>query len=291
MTVQYHIAIGPVLQHKIQPGDPYWRTFNGAFCNQELDQVTIASNLYDGHAITTCCDPQWRKAENYQRGQHIGLDFDTEDKRSTITTLLKDPFVHRYGAIIYTTPSHTPDKPRARVIFLLDTPIYQAKNYTLAVSALLWIFGAADRQCKDPVRFFYGGRPGAVEMEWPNRELPLSLVRDLIRRYQATGNHTRRRAQRQIQPGTANERDIASALGRIDPWQLGYDDWVRVLMAIHSEHPGGSGLSLAETWADGKPGEVERKWDGFATTGNVSGRVGIGTLFALAKEQGWERAQ
>ena len=289
MSEVYHVAIGPALQRKIPSGDPYWTTFNGAFRNQQLDQVTIASELFDGHAITTCCEPQWRKSENYKLGQHVGLDFDTEDKRSTIKTLMSDPFIAAHGAIIYTTPSHTPDKPRARVIFLLDKPIHQAKNYTLAASALLWIFGAADRQCKDPVRFFYGGKPGATEMEWLNNELPLSLVRDLIQRYKATGNQTRKRAQskRTYTPGTADERQIADALKHIDPWRLDYDEWVKVLMAIHSEAPGA--LSLAESWADGKPGEVEHKWRGFDAGGNVSGRVSIGTLFALAKDSGWER--
>lgn len=288
MAESYHIGLGPVLHNKIPPGDPYWREFNGLFENTQLDQLDLASALYDGHAITTCCEPQWRKAENYKRGQHIGLDFDTEDRRSTIATLMADSFIGKYGAIIYTTPSHTPDKPRARVIFLLDTPIYQAANYALVATSLLWIFGAADRQCKDPVRFFYGTKPGAGEMEWLNHELPLSLARDLIARYQSTGNAQRKRTQRAYMPGTADEHDITDALRHIDPWRLGYDEWVSVLMAIHSEL-GVSGLSLAESWADGKPREVEQKWRGFDAGGNVSGRVGIGTLFALAYDGGWER--
>ena len=254
VTNTYHVALGPVLNNKIPHGDPYWQKFNGSFVNSELPQLEIASALYDGRAITTCCDPQWRKTENYQKGQHIGLDFDTEDKRSTIPALMKDTFISRYASIIYTTPSHTPDKPRARVIFLLDVPIFQPRNYTLTAASLLWIFGAADRQCKDPVRFFYGGKPGATEMEWLNNELPLTLVKDLIQRYQKTGATTRREAQRKYKPGTADEQKIADALKHLDPWQLDYDEWLSVLMAIHSEL-GTGGFSLAESWADGKPGE------------------------------------
>ena len=290
ITNTYHVALGPILTSKIPPGDKYWYEFNGSFKNTELPQLDIASALYDGHAITTCCDPQWRKTENYQQGQHIGLDFDTEDQRSTITTLMKDTFISKYASIIYTTPSHTPDKPRARVIFLLDTPIKQAKNYTLSAASLLWIFGAADRQCKDPVRFFYGGKPGSTEMEWLNNELPLPLVRDLIGRYQKTGATTRRQTQRQYSPSSTDERQISDALKFINPWRLNYDEWVAVLMAIHSEL-GAGGLSLATSWGDGQPGEIEQKWRGFDTSGNVSGRIGIGTLFALAKDGGWEREQ
>jgi len=57
----YHVAIGPVLQGKIPAGDPYWGTFNGAFRSQQLTQLDVASELYDGRPITTVCDPQWRK--------------------------------------------------------------------------------------------------------------------------------------------------------------------------------------------------------------------------------------
>ena len=287
ITNTYHIALGPVLAGKIAPGSPFWTEFNGSFRNRQLPQLDIASALYEGHAITTCCEPQWRKTENYKQGQHVGLDFDTEDKRSTITTLMKDSFISKYASIIYTTPSHTPDKPRARVIFLLDAPIQQAKNYTLTAASLLWIFGAADRQCKDPVRFFYGGKPGATEMEWLNNELPITLVKDLIQRYQKTGITTRRETQRQYTPHSTDERQIADALKSIDPWQLDYDEWVAVLMAIHSEL-GTGGLSLAESWADGRPHEIEQKWRSFDGSGNVSGRIGIGTLFAMAKERGWK---
>lgn len=285
----YQIAIGPALTGKLLPGDPYWREFNGAFKAQQLTSDMVASAIYDAHAFTTVCEPAWRKAENYKLGQHLALDFDTEDVRSTIPQLLKDAFVARYASILYTTPSHSPDKPRARVVFLLDTPIMQAHNYTRAAAALLWLFGTADRQCKDPVRFFYGGKPGgASEVEWRPQVLPLSVVRDIIARYETTGKRERQRVQRTFQAGNASEQEIADALKAIPPWGIDYDEWLAVLMALHSEL-GDGGLTLAEAWADGQPGEVERKWRGFRSVGNASGRVGIGTLFALAKAHGWER--
>lgn len=281
----YRVALGPPLQGKILTGDRYWQTFNGAFQNVQLASDLIAAELYEGRPITTWCDPQWRKSENYKLGQHLGLDFDTEDKHSTLQALLKEPFISKYAAFLYTTPSHTPDKPRARVIFLLDTPIYQAANYTLAASALLWIFGTADRQCKDPVRFFYGGKPGACELEWLGNELPLELMKDLINRYKTTGNAERKKPRTyNYEGGTVNERKIADALQHINPWSLDYDQWLYVLMGIHHAL-GNAGLDLAEQWADGKPHEVESKWHGFG--GNATGLITEGTLFKIAKENGW----
>jgi len=60
-------------------------------------------------------------------------------------------------------------------------------------------------------------------------------------------------------------------------------------MALHREY-GEAGLSLAEQWADGRDGEVSRKWRSFKPSGNTTGAVGLGTVFALAQRFGWARA-
>lgn len=287
----YCVALGPSLNTKIPYGDPYWPTFNASFENKSLSQPELANAIYEGHPITTWHRNHWRHSKNYELGQHLGIDFDTEDGRSSLPQLMKDPFISRHAALVYTTPSHTPDKPRARAVFLLDTPIRQPQNYVLAATALLWIFGSADRQCKDAARFFYGGKPGACEMEWLAHELPLSLVKDLIKRYQETGNHERKHLDRQYQPTSANEREVVAALQHIKAWGVSYDEWLSILMAIHSEFPGPNGEAIAESWADGKKGEVAQKWRSFSQDGNVSGRVGVGTLFQIAQDNGWERNQ
>lgn len=291
LDTPYKLSVAPVQLTKIAAGDKStWHAFNGSFCNSELNQMQVAETLYAGHPITTWLDPAWRKTKNYKLGQHLGLDFDTGDQKSTIAHLQHEPFISKYGAIVYTTPSHRPESPRARVIFLLDTPIRQAKNYALAMQALLWLFGTADRQCKDPTRFFYGGRPGACEMEWPANVLPLELVKDLIARYRATGHRERKRRNTQYQPQNTDETEVVAALKAIDAWGIQYDQWLAILMAIHSAFPGANGLRIAEDWADGKPGEVKDKWKGFRSGGNDNGQITVGTLFAMATRNGWQRS-
>lgn len=287
----YKVAIGPQLQAKIPYGDAYWSTFNAAFQNVEWDPIRICAALYEGHPITTWHKDHWRHSRNYLLGQHIGIDFDTGDERSSVKHLLADHFIARYASIVYTTPSHTDAEPRARAIFLLDTPIHQAANYTLAATALLWLFGTADRQCKDAVRFFYGGKPGACRMEWLDNILPLALVRDLIQRYQATGQTSKHTVSHpNYVPSTPDQAEITDALRVIPPWSIDYDQWVGVLMAIHSAYPDATGLSMAEAWADGKKGEVAQKWRSFKSDGNPAGKVTVASLFGLAMNFGYTRA-
>lgn len=206
----YRVAVSSMaLDRKLAPGDPAWSAFNASFVNRELTPFDFAHAIYDGHPFTTWHKDNWRTSANYICGQHIGLDFDNGDQTSALPALIENPFVHRYANILYTTPSHKPEAPRSRVVFLLDTPIMQATNYALAASALLWMFGTADRQCKDPARFFYGSL--RCEMEMFDNVLPLETVKRIIGQYRATG---RRELAHHTRAGTvtSNDRYTTAAL-------------------------------------------------------------------------------
>jgi len=283
----YRVAVSTwALDHKLAPGAPEWAAFNASFVCQDLTPFDFAHAIYDGHPFTTWHANNWRTSANYVCGQHLGLDFDAGDQTSTLPALLSNPFIHRHANILYTTPSHTPEAPRARVVFLLDTPIMQATNYALAAAALLWLFGTADRQCKDPVRFFYGSLRCDIEMF--DNVLTLATVKHIIAQYQASGKREMQRHTRTYTT-TTDQAEVADALKKIPAWGIDYDEWVAVLMALHREY-GEAGLSLAEQWADGRDGEVSRKWRSFKPAGNVTGAVGLGTVFALAQRFGWARA-
>lgn len=202
----YKIAIsGMALRDKIPTGDPRWADFTGGFRNMELLKSDIAAMINDGHAFTTWHDgkvkppfaeryPQWRHSDNYVLGQHIGLDFDAGTEASSIPKLAGDVFVRQYAALVYSTPSSLPEAPKSRVLFVLDTPIMQARNYVLATRALLWLFGGADPKCKDPCRFFYGSM--GCDAAFLNRVLPLDKVKEIIKQYLATGAEAKAKQER-----------------------------------------------------------------------------------------------
>lgn len=285
--MSYKIAISTMApESKIGQGDPIWSAFNASFVNRELELIDIANEIYLGHPFTTWHKNNWRNNANFMLGQTIGLDFDSEDERSTLAHLAKDKFIAKHAALIYTTPSHKPEAPRARVLFLLDQPIHQAQNYTAAVSALLWLFGTADRQCKDACRFFYGSHK--CDVEWLDNVLPIDKVKQIIHQYKATGNVVKRAHEIRNYTPTADQKEVAEALKAIRPWSIEYDDWVRVLMAIHQSF-GDAGLSLAEQWGEGGDGEVRRKWKGFSKNGNGNGTVTPNTIFKMAIDSGWKK--
>jgi hypothetical protein len=81
-------------------------------------------------------------------------------------------------------------------------------------------------------------------------------------------------------PRDGDAEQLLSALSWIDPWDLSYDQWLRVLMAVHAFEP--CYLDHAVRWADGKKGEVEAKWKGFRRDGSNPS-----TVFYFARLQGW----
>jgi hypothetical protein len=282
---KYKIAVSQYeLAQKIPDGSPFWPKFNAGFNNYEIEPEIIHKAVYDGRAITTWHKDHWRTGTNYICGQHLGLDMDTKDEQSTIPYLVKDKFISKYASFLYTTISHLPEAPRARVIFLIDNPIMQSCNYALAAQSLVWLFSMADTKCRDAVRFFYGCQN--CTMEILGNVLPLETIKHLIAQYQDTGHKEKKRSEYHA---PAEMKEVEDALKLIPAWGIEYDEWVNVLMAIHSQF-GDAGYSLAESWGEGKRDEVSRKWKSFKAEGNTAGAVTIATLFNIAKRFGWYKS-
>jgi hypothetical protein len=76
--------------------------------------------------------------------------------------------------------------------------------------------------------------------------------------------------------------DLRAMLEVLDPWQFDYSGWLACLMAAHSGF-GDDALPIVDAWADGKPGEVARKWADFDAAGGVT----VATLVYHARAAGW----
>lgn len=180
---KYRIAFSAKpLEGKIPAGDPRWGKFNSSFINMELWPEQIRDYIRRGHAFTTW-HHNTRKSGNFLCGQHYALDFDGDESNPpTVDNLLSNPFVAERASLIYTTPSHTDEYPRARVLFLIDSPIEDAEIYTAGAAAINSLFGAADQKTKDACRFFYGSMH--CDGYFVDKVLDLDTIKYLIERNQ-----------------------------------------------------------------------------------------------------------
>ena len=110
----------------------------------------------------------------------------------------------------------------------------------------------------------------------------------MISNYQESNKEIKRSENIKKFDAPATQSEVYEALKMIPPWQIGYDEWVQVLMGIHSEF-GDNGYSMAETWADGKQGEVDQKWKSFKKSGKEGNIITIATVFSIAKNFGWKK--
>lgn len=175
MESRYRIAFNAMaLSGKLPMGDPRWAEFNDSFDNLTFTLSQIADHIYRGYAFTTWHEGR-RSIEHFICGQHIAVDMDTGDERSTLAALEAHPFARMYASLIYTTPSHTDTAPRARALFLLDAPISSADGYSSAARFIISQFDGADLACNDASRFFYGSLN--CDLVIPGHYLPLSHLR------------------------------------------------------------------------------------------------------------------
>lgn len=80
---------------------------------------------------------------------------------------------------------------------------------------------------------------------------------------------------------------VADALQYVDPDVMDYNEWIAIIAAVHDTFDGAAdALDLVDRWAQGKPGEVEKKWRSFDRT--FSGRSAtLDGLFYRARMAGW----
>lgn len=137
-----------------------WRVFNGSFENADIMPTEFMRKVVEGYAFTAQ-HTRYRDSANFICGQHLALDFDSGDFKSSFPFIIDEPFIKNNASFLYSTPSHTDKEPKSRAVFILDKEITDKDLYGEASAALVHKFtGITDKVCKDPARFFYGSKNG-----------------------------------------------------------------------------------------------------------------------------------
>ena len=295
MTTRYRIAFNRMaLRTKLPQGDRRWAEFNDGFDNLTLSPVEMADQIYKGYAFTAWFDGR-RATDHFILAQHIAVDMDTKDERSSFDALTEHPFVRMYGGLLYTTPSHTEQEPRARVLFFLDAPIEDADGYKEAIRFVTAQFDGADLACVDSARFLYGSY--GCDLRLPDNVLPLGVLRRYYRRWASKqpaqrvttvttpdvisldAERQRRRAAA-LPDNTPDELTRAiDALMKVDPYSVDYNRWIGTILSMRDTF-GDAALPAVVQWAKGKPGEVEREWA--RVKAGHGKRMNVGTIHYLA---------
>ena len=129
------------------------------------DLFTMVSE--GGYALGPALKSDHRVYNNFVSHNVALVDIDGGMK---LDQLADFPFYAAFGAGYYTTPSHTENDHRFRIIYHLTKPVTDPETMQVLYLGLLAIHGAADISCKDPARLFYG-TVNAVRKEQTGRML------------------------------------------------------------------------------------------------------------------------
>lgn len=297
MTQNYRISINRIALIE-KPDDQFpWSTYMQRFEAEDLEPLEFLDRIGKGFGFAPVFGGDGRPTiANFLSAQYIAVDMDTEDARSAMGTLMWHPLVSAHGAIIYPTHSHTDDKPRHRVVFLLDEPIDRADHYRMACTAVTALFDGADPSgCNPNKTWMANGKIGADNLwSWVHYGPPFALSRQDLRLY--VHQHQARQPQRQqpaqvpSRPYRSGERmdlnELFARLSRIDSYSLSYDDWVRLGAAVAHSY-GDPAFILFKQWSDqpGKTPLTRSKWHSLAQDAAGGKSAGYGTLIHLLKER------
>lgn len=106
-----------------------------------------------GYAFAPALTSDHRIEENFVSHELALVDI---DGGMTLEELQTFPFYQLYGSGYYTTPSHTAEQHKFRILYRLPCAITDAETMRVIYEGLLAVHGFADIACKDPVRLFFG---------------------------------------------------------------------------------------------------------------------------------------
>jgi hypothetical protein len=145
------IAINRNICNKAKSKEDHRRvTFS--YQNVDLTAAQLADEINKGHAFCAQHKDKHRKSANFTCAGFLAVDI---DHGMTWDEALAAPFVQQYATLLYTTPSHTPEAHRFRIVFELESDIADAQQMKHAYSGLQRKLGS-DPACTDACRQFWG---------------------------------------------------------------------------------------------------------------------------------------
>lgn len=140
----------------------------------DLTPQQLADNIARGYAFSFQFEGAYRKAEYFICSDIIAADFDAGMSLDEART---NEFFISNASILYTTPSHTEENNRFRIIFELPRTITDKEELRYAQRGLTRKF-PADRAATDPARQFYGCK--GCKPHLFNKVLSASSLAELI---------------------------------------------------------------------------------------------------------------
>jgi hypothetical protein len=166
------VATNSNIINKASSGD--LKKHNSTFENADMTMEEFAATINLGRAFCAQHKNKRRASDNFLCSGFLAVDI---DHGLTLEAAQEDSYFQQYASMLYTTPSHTNELHRFRIVFELEEPITDKETMQHALTGLIGRFGA-DGACKDACRMFFGSK-GSSPILFGKR-LPTAEVDQLV---------------------------------------------------------------------------------------------------------------
>jgi Primase C terminal 2 (PriCT-2) len=212
----------------------------------------------------------------------------------TIEQALENPFIKEFGAIIYTTPSHTPNWHKFRIVLMLPEFV-EAEALKLLIKRLIAEFPEADKACSDISRVFYGNTEAEFPLFNPDAYLPMEWVKEARKQAKKVSEV---KSSKPIKKNSKNnEYEINRLWGALEHLDSDeYNTWIKYGMCLQSAEKPGMELENSpefQIWCDWSSGSPKYGLDGLDvcrekwSTFSADEGLELGSIFYDAVENGW----
>ena len=147
--------------------------------NVEANLQTLFEIIDTGAPITNHMEGGIRTIDTFTKTNIAMVDID-DATTINLDNIEDDEFYQKYGAGYYTTPSHTPEAHRLRLIFVLDRVLKDELDIRAVYVSLIKRYGG-DSSCVDGSRIFFGSMNAAVVKINNDKVMPNNIIDELIK--------------------------------------------------------------------------------------------------------------
>jgi P4 family phage/plasmid primase-like protien len=246
--------------------------YSSVMTDPKLMKKPKIADISHTHLLSLDIDNTFRTydgKEQSERKRHINEGY------FDFVSAKEDPWLNKHASFIYTTPSHTAEHHKFRIVFVLEEPIADHREYTRIANDFISFF-RADHMCKNIDRMFFGNSNAEVHIF--GETLTLREIDNTRRAYQEklkSVNTYNDNFSKEI-----TEDQVAKMLDCI-PAKMDYNTWLGVLSGIANHFDKSTAVRLIENWSPDETIGTSRKVDYALKDYN------IGTVIYHAQQNGF----
>lgn len=127
---------------------------------KSLTAKQLADSIRQGYCISPAVLKGGHKAKNWTQQQLFFVDIDNDNKDAPLMTVNEALEICANNEIApllyYESYSYTDSKPKFRLVFAMDKPVFEEAKRKIIIETLISLFPQADSVCTNADRIFFG---------------------------------------------------------------------------------------------------------------------------------------